>query len=464
MPKLNYLPARDGFHFDNLFINHIVDWPVKVTTRGRCGGMAAASIDYHRSRIPIPAHDAADLPGGIPADNTRLSKFIYVRLLSTIIRPEGAKFILGPWVSNEDCYRWSVDDEFPKLARRVDAGLLSVVGLWGTEPGDVGGGHQIVCYGYDNSPQRLWVYDNNHHDEECELVPIDPAQGVGVRHRGGVDRYRGFFFHDIIDYGAPAPVPPYVDLAISSGVTLEPGDQIAAGARLRCSVTVRNHGEYPSRLKGLILFVRGPNGENLDAVLGGLDANPTPIGPGQERTLTREAGAFGASPGTYIVGASYLSHLGQRRVLPPGPGASGVTPQRRISVLRPGMQKVVEREFAVPEASAEVDTGIELRPGDEVAFRAWGTIWAGVWATGRNGPAGWSNVDHNPKFPLHQGPEAHPFALIGRYAGLNYFYIGEGRDRAPYPDGASRRLFLRTNDDMPGNGDGEFRCEVQVWR
>jgi hypothetical protein len=464
MPKLDFLPARDGFHFNNQFVNHLLDWPVPITTLGRCGGMAAAALDYYRSRIPIPAHDAADLPGGIPAEGTRLSQYIYDRLLTTIVRPEGAKFILGPWVSDAQCYQWSVVDEFPKIARRIDAGTPCIVGLWGKEAGNPGTGHQVVCYGYDVDPQRLWIYDNNHHDQECQLVGVDPASGVAVLYSGGSNDYRGYFLHDVIDWSAPTPTPPYVDLAVSSGVTLEPGDEVPAGGRLRCSVTVRNYGDYPSRLSGLILFVRGPDGQNLDALLGGLNANATPIGPGEERTLSREATAFGDVPGLYVVGVSYLSHLGQWRVLPPGPGVPNVAPQRQVRVLRPGMQQVLDQDIQVLEALADVDTGIELRPGDEIAFEAWDTIWAGVWATGRNGPAGWSNVDQNPKFPLHDGPDAHPFALIGRYEGLGYFYIGTGQDRAPYPGGAVRRLFLRVHDDMPANGNGAFTCRVQVWR
>jgi hypothetical protein len=83
-------------------------------------------------------------------------------------------------------------------------------------------------------------------------------------------------------------------------------------------------------------------------------------------------------------------------VLPPGLGVPNVVPQRQISVLRPGTQLVVERDISVPEAAAEVDAGIELRGGDDVAFQAWGTVRAGVWAAGRNGPIDWSSVLGSP--------------------------------------------------------------------
>jgi hypothetical protein len=254
MPKLDFIPERDGFHFRNSFVNHVLDGPIRIETVGRCGGMAAASIDYRRTSIPIPTHVPADLPGGdpggIPAEGTRLPTFIYDRLLSTIIRPEGFKFVLGPWVTDADWYQWSMNDEFPKFRRRVDAGMLSVVGLWSRQ-GGVGEGHQIVCYGYEADPSTLWVYDNNYPDLECRLVGLGPEQGVAVeRPDGGRSAYRGYFLHDIIDYGAAAPRPPYIDLGISHGVTLEPGAEVPAGQRLACTVTVGNYGDYPARLRG----------------------------------------------------------------------------------------------------------------------------------------------------------------------------------------------------------------------
>ncbi|MGY3427869.1 hypothetical protein ACVWZW_008373 [Bradyrhizobium sp. F1.13.4] len=470
MPHLDFDPRRDGFHFENDFVNHVLDWPLRWETAGRCGGMAAAALDYYRARIPIPTHKAEDLPanrlGRAPAEGTRLSQYIYDRLLTTILRPEGLKFVLGPWVTDADCYRWSMGTEFVKVARRIDAGLLTIVGLWGKAAGNPGAGHQVVCYGYDTNPQRLWVYDNNHRDEGCWLVGRDPRNGVAILRADGrqAKEYRGFFFHDVFDWEAAESPPHYVDLAVSGGIALEPGEQVPLGGRLRCSVTVRNYGEYPSHLKGLMLYARGPGSENIDHLLGGLDANPTPINPGQERVLVRDCGAFGLAPGVHVVGVSYLSHLDYWRPLPPGPGAANAMPQRLVSVLRPGMQQVQDREVRVPESSADVDTGIDVAPGEDIAFQAWDSIWSGTWATGRNGPAGWSSVSHDPKFPLHNGSDAHPFALLGRYSGLGYFYIGTGGDRAPYAGGVRRRLFLRINDDMPGNGAGAFRCRVSVWR
>jgi hypothetical protein len=125
---------------------------------------------------------------------------------------------------------------------------------------------------------------------------------------------------------------------------------------------------------------------------------------------------------------------------------------------------VADMWFTVRESDSDVDTGLDIAPGDDIAFEATGDIWAGVALTDRNGPAGWANVDHDPKFPLHSGADAHPFALLGTFDGTEYFYIGARRDRAPASPDGTRRLLLRINDDSPGNGDGEFQCRVQVWR
>jgi hypothetical protein len=119
--------------------------------------------------------------------------------------------------------------------------------------------------------------------------------------------------------------------------------------------------------------------------------------------------------------------------------------------------------FNVSEASADVDTGIDVAPGDQLEFRAAGRIWAGVILTGENGPNGWDRIEHSAAFPLHGEPDGFPFALLGRIQG--YFFIGDGRSLGTREwIGPPGRLRLRVNDDVPGNGDGRFTCTVTLFR
>lgn len=119
---------------------------------------------------------------------------------------------------------------------------------------------------------------------------------------------------------------------------------------------------------------------------------------------------------------------------------------------------VLEDTFTIPEGARDIDTGMDIRYGDRLVFSASGEIWAGVWFTGLNGPQGWGNIDYSSKWPL---PASHPYCLLGKLDG-RYFYLGTGWDR--YYRGRNSRLFLRINDDAPGNGSGAFTCHVAVYR
>ncbi len=111
------------------------------------------------------------------------------------------------------------------------------------------------------------------------------------------------------------------------------------------------------------------------------------------------------------------------------------------------------------------DTGIVLQPGDEFALTGAGAIWAGVAFTGNNGPEGWTDrIETNPNSPLHNTADSRPFSLLGRFEGEGYFYIGHGFTRRAFNRSSPRRLFLRINDNTPGNGSGAFQCNVKVWR
>jgi hypothetical protein len=116
------------------------------------------------------------------------------------------------------------------------------------------------------------------------------------------------------------------------------------------------------------------------------------------------------------------------------------------------------RQIQVNEKDWDVNTHIDVRRGDTLIFHAWGSIWAGVWFTGNNGPQGWTNRDNNPKFPL---PGAHPYMLLGKLD-TGYFEVGSYRRLDQTPN--SGRLYLRINDDVPGNGNGAFQAQVAVYR
>ena len=125
------------------------------------------------------------------------------------------------------------------------------------------------------------------------------------------------------------------------------------------------------------------------------------------------------------------------------------------------MTLISDQTYTVPERASNVTTNFNVKDGDKLLLEAWGTIWAGVWFTGRNGPDGWSPPSEDPKFPL---VGAHTYSLLGRLGG-RYLEIGWGLEYNWLPgNGLSTPLSLRTNDDWPGNGNGSFYCRIRQYR
>ncbi|MEX2160285.1 MAG: hypothetical protein WD751_00065 [Anaerolineales bacterium] len=111
----------------------------------------------------------------------------------------------------------------------------------------------------------------------------------------------------------------------------------------------------------------------------------------------------------------------------------------------------------------DLPTGIMLYPGLEVEIQASGSIWAGDIRDARNGPNGLDQLIDDARWPLHtglDGAQARAFCLLGRVNG--YFYVGENF-RARFTYSAARPLFLRINDNNPGDGDGEFAVHIRIW-
>jgi len=127
---------------------------------------------------------------------------------------------------------------------------------------------------------------------------------------------------------------------------------------------------------------------------------------------------------------------------------------------------IFEREYTIrPGLLGDLHTGVTLKWGDEYEIEAEGEIWAGDITIGNNGPEGVTDrIVDDARWPLHSGLDplhAFPFALLGRLGG--WFYVGRGLPRRRYLGYESSRLFLRINDNSPGDGNGSFRVRVRVW-
>src|SRR5262245_43562610 len=113
-----------------------------------------------------------------------------------------------------------------------------------------------------------------------------------------------------------------------------------------------------------------------------------------------------------------------------------------------------EREVNVGAASAWSDTGIMVRSGQSVYFRASGKV---RWGPGRqDGPEGEHNSPRQQGRPIPSRPAA---GLIGRVGDSNdVFFIGDETGAIRMRE--SGRLFLGINDDMLGDNSGAFRVTV----
>lgn len=120
------------------------------------------------------------------------------------------------------------------------------------------------------------------------------------------------------------------------------------------------------------------------------------------------------------------------------------------------LQTNTHNPFVNSGPNRDVET-VYIRPGESVTVTATGSIWSGILADPGNDADGKKDGATNEKFPL---PESAPFALIGSInGGVTYFEIGTAKTITNKRK-ETRLLVLRTNDDVPGNGSGQFRVEI----
>jgi hypothetical protein len=119
---------------------------------------------------------------------------------------------------------------------------------------------------------------------------------------------------------------------------------------------------------------------------------------------------------------------------------------------RPGGLR--ERDVSVPAGSSWRDTGVTVRPGQTLYFRASGEV---RWGPGRkDGPDGERNSPRNDARPIPSRPAA---GLIGRVGeGDDFFFIGGDQGAIRVRGGG--RLYLGINDDYLQDNSGSFRVTV----
>jgi hypothetical protein len=217
MPRTGFTPQQHGFHFDNDFVNKTAPLPGfgQIETRGRCGGMAYAALDFYYADLPVPATKT------LPGDRNPLARYIYRRLLDSFLTPSAVQFVTwtlhadhGTWFL-KGVTRWTKEDQIPRLRGFIDAGRPVVLGMVGaSDLANVGSGnHQVVAYGYEvdepTQTTRVFIYDNNNHDEEVVLTtdPRNPHVNASNRRQP----WRGFFVQSY------APVTPAPGLAPDPG-------------------------------------------------------------------------------------------------------------------------------------------------------------------------------------------------------------------------------------------------------
>lgn len=177
--------------------------------------------------------------------------------------------------------------------------------------------------------------------------------------------------------------------------------------------------------------------------------------------LTVNRGSFNDARGTFSVQvkrerdlnvADQTDIYGGRR-----PGV-----RRRTGGGYPGTQTPSETTITVPGNSRGMDTGIDVRAGDQIIFTATGTVVAGQRA-GSVGPDGKTSSGFGGIISARPLPNAGVGALIGYLRTTDgqqtqWFFVGSSLTYNATTDG---RLYLAINDDRYDDNSGSFTVRIR---
>ena len=172
-----FLPSVNGLHFANRYPSGptvklgALDprWVgVGDADAGLCGGMSWFVREWFENGRTAPADTLA------PENGSPLFKAIVRRQILSLDWLRGPiKFWLAALSSPQQLRQKTLNVEWPRIKRDIDAGRLPMLGLVrhrGWNPIDLNRDHQVLAYAYDtagpNGPITIRVYDPNWPDRD----------------------------------------------------------------------------------------------------------------------------------------------------------------------------------------------------------------------------------------------------------------------------------------------------------
>jgi hypothetical protein len=178
-----FLPSVNGLHFANSYPSGptvklgALDprWVgVGDADAGLCGGMSWFVREWFENGRTVPADASA------PVNGSPLFMAIVRRQVMSLDWLRGPiKFWLAALSSPERLRRKTLEIEWPRIKRDIDAGRLPMLGLVrhrGWNPFDLNKDHQVLAYGYDTAgpdgPTTIRVYDPNWPDRDDVSITL----------------------------------------------------------------------------------------------------------------------------------------------------------------------------------------------------------------------------------------------------------------------------------------------------
>lgn len=192
-----FRPSADGFGFANTWQDMLLG---ALPSRGRCGGMVFAALDYFVAGVPLPPEARTRT---LPANDSPLGRLIWRRQLASVADlPDRnlARFVQYSYLPAtaplgvEAATRKALLTLFDLLrtGRPAPLGMVSRLGL-----PQIATNHQVLAYAaeFGDVLVKVRVYDPNHprRDDITLVVPLSGGPVIEMAGERRVHEWRGFF-------------------------------------------------------------------------------------------------------------------------------------------------------------------------------------------------------------------------------------------------------------------------------